>query len=85
MDKFKNKDIFTVQENGGLKYFFYTAIIYTFPLQVNYNPDSISTILSFKDSSVIPGARITTDTSKYMDMFITLESKSRECASGLYY
>ena len=74
--KCKNKDIFMVQTNGGLKYFFYTASLHILPLIFHYNPESGVTILAFKDVSNITGARITIDKSKYKAMFITLESKS---------
>ena len=88
VDKCKNKYILTVQTNDGLKYFFHTASLHIFPLWVHYNPDSIATILSFKDVTNIPGASITTDTSKERSVFVTLESKYckfRWCALELYH
>ena len=87
VDKFNNNDIFMVQKNGGLKYFFYTASLHNFPLKVHYNPYSKATILELRDVTNISGARITTDTSKEKAMFIKLEIKSykfRKCASIIY-
>ena len=42
---------------------FYDASLHITPLRVHYNPDSIATMLEFKDVANIPGARITADTS----------------------
>ena len=80
--------MFIVQTNGRIKSFFYTAILHVFPLQVQYKPYSISTILAFKDVENITEESITIDKSKKRAMFVTLEGKSykfRECTSGKYY
>ena len=50
LEKCKNKDILTLQTNDELKTFSYTASLHIFNLRVNYNPDSIETILSLKDT-----------------------------------
>ena len=71
----KNEDMFMVQTNGGLKYCFCTASLHIFNLQVHYNPDSIETILAFKDVANFTGARINKEISKDRAMFVTLESK----------
>ena len=69
VEKYKNKDILTVQTNGGLKYFIYTESLHIFTPRFYYIPYSISTILTLKDVAYMYGSRITTDTNALHNNF----------------
>ena len=75
--------------NGSLKNSDKKATLKRFPMTVQFNQNSIATIISFKEVTYIPGVRITTDTNQERAMTVTLQNgkffKFKECKYGIYY
>ena len=58
--------------NGGSQTFDKIGYLITMPIKVHYNLENLSTLLSFKDVSAIPGVRITIDTDQENDFTVSI-------------
>ena len=65
------KNLLTFFKNGDPKPFYHEADLNRLPLQVQYNKDSMATVMAFKDASNIRRSRINTDTSKVRSVIVT--------------
>ena len=97
---FKNPDLVTnirtgttdeelrMLTNGGSVTYKEVADCKLLPLKVHFNKNSMANVLSFKQVSEIPGAKITTDTSKEDAFTVHLKDGKEmkfKCSEGLYY
>ena len=74
--------------NGGFLKYKEVADCKLLPLKALFNEDSLVNVLSFKQVSEIPGAKITTDTSKEDAFTVHLKDGKEmkfKCSEGLYY
>ena len=74
--------------NGSLKNSDKKATLKRFPMTVQFNQNSIATIISFKEVTYIPGVRITTEKNQERVMTVTITWKSfkfKECESRLCF
>ena len=70
----KNHKKLTVSTNGGLNSLDKKVTLKLFPMNVHFNQNSMSNILSFKEVADIPGVRITTETNQERAMTVTLKN-----------
>ena len=80
----------TTITNGGPKCFKKEATLKIFPLKVYFDQNSMATIVSYHEVSILPGVSIVVNTKKENTINVEVEDhncmyKFRPCGSGLYY